>query len=252
MGEGYDALTDKEKEALRLMARGHDAKSMARHLSRSVHTVNDRLRAARRKLSVTSSREAARIVLEREGEGDAAAPENPAGKEIGDADGAAGAQDGGRPGNPARLAIAGVCIVSILIAAALVLSSQFAASEPAEPASETATAVAARDEAVATAAREWLELGDAADWQSAFDAAGATFREANTVAGWTAASHQVRSPLGDVIKRELASVRYLNAPPKGFQEVVFRTEFANRAGATETVTLVKEEGGWKVVGILIE
>ena len=249
MSEGYEALTDKEKEALRLMARGHDAKSMARHLSRSVHTVNDRLRAARRKLSVTSSREAARIVLEREGEGDAAAPENPAGKEIGDADGAARAQDGSRPGNPGHFAIAGVCIVSILIASALVLSSQFAASEPAEPASQT---VAARDEAVAAAARDWLELGDVADWQGAFDAAGTSFREANTVEGWTAASRQVRSPLGDVIKRELASVRYLNAPPKGFQEVVFRTEFANRAGATETVTLVKEEGGWKVVGILIE
>ena len=249
MGEGYDALTDKEKEALRLMARGHDAKSMARHLSRSVHTVNDRLRAARRKLSVTSSREAARIVLEREGGGNAATPEKPAGKKIGDADGATGAQDGKRPGNPARLAIAGVCIVSILAAAALVLSSQFAASEPAEPASETS---AARDEAVAAAARDWLELGDVNDWQGAFDAAGTSFREANTVAGWTAASRQVRVPLGDVLSRDLTGVRYLNAPPKGFQEVVFRTDFANRAGATETVTLVKEEGGWKVVGIMIE
>ena len=67
MQEGIDALTEKEKQALRLILRGHDAKSIARELDRSVHTVNDRLRAARRKLAVTSSREAARILLEDEG-----------------------------------------------------------------------------------------------------------------------------------------------------------------------------------------
>ena len=49
-------LTEKEKAALRLIVEGHDAKSMARALDLSVHTINDRLRAARRKLGVTSSR----------------------------------------------------------------------------------------------------------------------------------------------------------------------------------------------------
>ena len=43
-------LTDKEKEALRLLLAGHDAKSSARELGISVHTVNDRLRNARRKM----------------------------------------------------------------------------------------------------------------------------------------------------------------------------------------------------------
>ena len=60
MTDGLAQLTEKEKETLRLMVRGHDAKSMARELSLSVHTINDRLRAARRKLGVTSSKEAAR------------------------------------------------------------------------------------------------------------------------------------------------------------------------------------------------
>ena len=60
-------LTDKEKEALRLLLAGHDAKSSARELGISHHTVNDRLRAARRKLDVTTSREAARILSEAEG-----------------------------------------------------------------------------------------------------------------------------------------------------------------------------------------
>ena len=66
MMEGYQALTGKEKEALRLLLNGHDAKSMASHLGLSVHTVNERLRDARRKLSVSSSKAAARIVRDAE------------------------------------------------------------------------------------------------------------------------------------------------------------------------------------------
>jgi DNA-binding CsgD family transcriptional regulator len=67
MAEGYPALTEKEKETLRPIVRGPDAKSTARHLSLSVHTVNERLRDARRKLSVSSSREAARLLFHSEG-----------------------------------------------------------------------------------------------------------------------------------------------------------------------------------------
>jgi DNA-binding CsgD family transcriptional regulator len=65
--DGIDRLTAREKETLRLLFAGHDAKSIARHLSLSVHTVNERLRDARRKLNVSSSREAARLLAEREG-----------------------------------------------------------------------------------------------------------------------------------------------------------------------------------------
>lgn len=72
MAIGVDALTEKEKDALRLLLRGHDAKSSARELGLSVHTVNERLRDARRKLGVTSSREAARRLLAEESD----APEN--------------------------------------------------------------------------------------------------------------------------------------------------------------------------------
>ncbi|MEI4505865.1 helix-turn-helix transcriptional regulator [Sphingopyxis sp. CCNWLW253] len=61
---GLQALTEKEKETLRLLVDGHDAKSMARHLGLSVHTINERLRDARRKMSASSSREAARQLRE--------------------------------------------------------------------------------------------------------------------------------------------------------------------------------------------
>lgn len=60
MSSPVQSLTEKEKQALRLLVNGFDAKSMAQHLGLSVHTVNERLREARRKMAVSSSREAAR------------------------------------------------------------------------------------------------------------------------------------------------------------------------------------------------
>ena len=64
MRDRLDTLTDREKETLRLLLAGHDAKSIARAQDLSVHTVNERLRDARRKLGVASSREAARQLAE--------------------------------------------------------------------------------------------------------------------------------------------------------------------------------------------
>jgi len=64
MYEGLQTLNDREKEVLRLLLIGHDAKSAASALGLSVHTVNERLRDSRRKIGVTSSREAARILGE--------------------------------------------------------------------------------------------------------------------------------------------------------------------------------------------
>ena len=57
---GLDRLTGPEKEALYLLAQGHTAKSIAALTGRSVGAVNERLREARRKTGVGSSRELAR------------------------------------------------------------------------------------------------------------------------------------------------------------------------------------------------
>lgn len=244
MGEGCDALTEKEKETLRLMVRGHDAKSMANTLSLSVHTVNERLRAARRKLDVTSSREAARLLFESESGTD----ENSVDESLGDApEGQSSHKPPILKRAPKMPLLIGAIIMS-LIAAALLLSTPLAVDQS----GSADTAITVRDAELELAARRWLELGDAGEWQASFDAAGQAFREVNTVAGWTEASRQVRVPLGEVVSRNLATIRFMNAPPKGFQEVTFHTRFANRADAVETVTLVNENGEWKVVGVLID
>ena len=66
MAEGGQDLTDREREVLRLLLAGHTAKSAAAELDLSVHTINNYLREARKKLGVSSSREAARVLGERE------------------------------------------------------------------------------------------------------------------------------------------------------------------------------------------
>lgn len=56
------ALSDKELEILRLLAAGHTVKSIAARLDRSEGSINERLRDARRKTGIGSSRELARLL----------------------------------------------------------------------------------------------------------------------------------------------------------------------------------------------
>jgi DNA-binding CsgD family transcriptional regulator len=57
-----DALNERELEILRLLAGGHTVKSIAVQLGRSEASINERLREARRKTGVGSSRELARLI----------------------------------------------------------------------------------------------------------------------------------------------------------------------------------------------
>jgi DNA-binding CsgD family transcriptional regulator len=63
MAHYISKLTEREREVLRLLSRGYDIKSAAIELSISTSAVTDRLRQARRKLAVSSSREAARVFV---------------------------------------------------------------------------------------------------------------------------------------------------------------------------------------------
>lgn len=69
MAHDVSKLTEREREVLRLLARGYDIKSAALKLSISTSAVSDRLRQARGKLGVSSSREAARISVAHETSG---------------------------------------------------------------------------------------------------------------------------------------------------------------------------------------
>ncbi|MEL1251971.1 DUF4019 domain-containing protein [Aurantiacibacter gilvus] len=251
MTDAYGLLTDKEKETLRLILHGHDAKSMARELDLSVHTVNERLRNARRKLEVTSSKEAARLLLEEEGDSPQLPPNFMGHKQLGEA-GASGAAAQAVPPKARTgraLITGGILLMSLLLAVlALNPSLPFVQSEQSDTRSfEVATA----DAEMEAAAREWLALVDAGEWRASYDATGAAFRELNTSQVWEEISQDVRVPLGAVNSREAISFQQVPTPPAGHLIVTFRTSFAGQPDTMETVTLAREDGELRVVGYLI-
>jgi DNA-binding CsgD family transcriptional regulator len=67
VAERISRLSEREREVLRLLVQGHELKSIATSLGLSIHTINDRLREARGKLGVSSSRAAARLLAAEEG-----------------------------------------------------------------------------------------------------------------------------------------------------------------------------------------
>lgn len=247
MTNGYQALTEKEKQTLRLLIDGHDAKSMARHLSLSVHTVNERLRDARRKMAVSSSREAARMLREME----VGPPESIGDKHLGDALPAAMEQPHHQADSPGNIRRAGWMIGGLAMFLALSLYALASLSGGAETAPPVPAASAAETAAV-DSARRWLATVDAGDWNASWDATGKAFRSLNTSAKWAEVSKRVRTPLGAMESRELVTVDYAPAPPSGYWIIKFRTRYANRTNAMETLSLVWENGSWKVVGYTIE
>ena len=256
MTHNYQSLTEKEKQTLRLLLAGHDAKSMARHLGLSVHTVNERLRYARRKLSASSSREAARLLRESEG----APPHSLGDKELGDARAGPIAQqisqaDAGWFGNHRKFwPIGGLVMISSLVAMLALSASPQSAHDRLEPSTVASHPVPppAAETAVTQSARQWLALVDAGKWQESFTATARSFQTLNTLAMWQSASEGGRVPLGRVLSRSLTSEESIPAPPSGYQLVRFRTDFAAKAGATETLSLAREGDSWRVVGYYIE
>ncbi|RGP40479.1 Non-specific serine/threonine protein kinase [Altererythrobacter insulae] len=262
-----DDLTDKEKEALRLLLAGHDTKSSASELDISVHTVNDRLRNARRKLHVSSSREAARILGEAEGAATGGTPQIPAhtsfGIPLSGTDEDTADLTNTQPSGPFGLTwlAGGMLIMSIVIAAAIIGVVYFAdggATTAAHPPSETessqATPVAEPDSLAR--AENFLKFVDSDDWAGSWEAAGASFRDQATLEEWTGAIEPVREQVGKLQSRKLLSVQRtstLPSAPEGEYEILqYESEFSGvDIGAVETLIMVQVGEGWDVAGYFV-
>lgn len=252
MSEGYHALTEKEKQTLRLLVTGYDAKSMARHLGLSVHTVHERLRDARRKMATSSSREAARLLREVEGPTPELVGDKPIGADLAPASAQLALDPGQRPGTVPRAGwmIGGaVMTMAMAILAAVALTSGGASDAGA--AREAPAAVDASQQRAEQAARQFLALVDARDWQASYAATGSAFRTNNTLEGWSKAAQGAHGALGTAISRELLTADYSPAPPNGVWNIRFRSRFANGREETETLALAYEGGNWRVVGLLL-
>jgi DNA-binding CsgD family transcriptional regulator len=251
------ALSEREKQTLRLLLGGHEAKSIAKELGLSVHTVNERLRDARRKLGVSSSREAARILADAE----QTRPNSLGDKGLGVRAGSDRRQmidpSNQRRGAGHSLAwLGGGMLIMSLIIAAAVLSSAPHMTRAAQPqGAAAATAASPSTAAAESAARAWVGLIDRAAWADSWAAAGALFKSQLTQPQWVSTIQTVRQPLGAVSSRTLQGVTPTNAlpnvPPGEYAVVQYRTEYANKPAASETVILAHESTGWKVDGYFI-
>ena len=245
MTAGTSTLTEKERQALRLLGQGHDAKSIACHLGLSVHTIHERLRDARRKLGTSSSREAARQLLATE----ASTPENVTDIVLGAA----------VPADPAQLQPrqssrripwprwqTGALAMSAIFAVLALASLSAPAAAPPAP------AAAATEAAPVIAARQFLALVDARDWDGSWNATGQAFKALNSSAKWADVAARVHGPLGAAGSRALISADYAPAPPYGYWVVKFRSRYAGKSEAIETLSLAQEGEAWRVVGITVE
>ena len=253
MTQGYQALSEKEKQTLRLLLTGYDAKSMARHLGLSVHTINERLRDARRKMETSSSREAARLLCEIE----AQTPEMFADEPIGAASPNSPAQTAPHPGQgPGTVPQAGwmigglVMTMTMAILAAVAMASGGAGDAGA--AMEVPAAVDASQQRAEQAARQFLALVDARNWAGSYAATGSQFHKLNTLEGWSKAAEGAHGALGPAQSRELLTADYSPAPPNGVWNIRFRSRFAGGREVVETVALAYEDGKWLVVGLLLD
>lgn len=255
MQDQVQALSERERQTLRLLLAGHDAKSIAQTLGLSVHTINERLREARRKLGVGSSREAARRLAQAEG-GDphflgdkpfGVAPPAGRGKEQ-------DASAKSRRVGPRLALIAGGLTIMFAIAAAAILAASFQpAAAPTQ--APTAASVPVADKASTAAAEAWARVLDDGRWGESWRTAGTLFKSQLTEADWTAKVQPLRQQLGAVSSRKFKSVSNaatLPGAPNGEYAIVqFDAAFAMRPDAVETVVLAREGAAWKVIGYFI-
>jgi hypothetical protein len=103
----------------------------------------------------------------------------------------------------------------------------------------------------------WLDLIDRGAYAQSWDEAAAFFKNVLTKERWLESLNGVRKPLGDLVSRELASqkeARSLPGAPDGLYNLFqFKTSFAHKQQAMETLTLIQEtDGTWRAVGYFIK
>jgi hypothetical protein len=102
-----------------------------------------------------------------------------------------------------------------------------------------------------TAVYAWLALIDAGKADQSLAATSSGFRSHMQLPEWTAELAKVRTPLGAVQKRTMTAAQPMAMLPGGvkgdFVGMQFKTDFANKTGAVETIAVVHDtDGQWHV------
>jgi len=120
-----------------------------------------------------------------------------------------------------------------------------------------AAALAADAPADATAAAKvWLALVDKGDYAQSWTDSSSLMRTRISQADWAKAAQPVHETLGAVVTRAPAGVDMMKslpgAPDGDYAIVHFKSKFAKKADAKETVTMMLDGGTWKCAGYFIQ
>jgi hypothetical protein len=107
------------------------------------------------------------------------------------------------------------------------------------------------------AGQQWLSLCDQAKYGESWEMAATFFKNAVTREQWEQMATAVRSPLGQLEKRDVKSRKYqtsvAGAPDGEYVIIQFSTVFKNKKEAIETVTMMLDKDrGWRVSGYFIK
>ena len=105
------------------------------------------------------------------------------------------------------------------------------------------------------AAKSWVELCDANDYAQSWNTASIFFQSHILQVQWEWEVQLARGPLGMLVSRSVASADFATtlpgAPDGQYVVVKFNTKFTNKAAATETVTMMLDNGSWKSAGYYV-
>lgn len=104
-------------------------------------------------------------------------------------------------------------------------------------------------------AKQWLVLVDDRNYAEAYDQMSARARAKSDAGQWSQKERGLREPLGAMSSRALKDVKMTKTLPGmrdgQYATVRYDTNFAHKAGAVESVTLVSENGAWSVISYSI-
>ncbi len=104
-------------------------------------------------------------------------------------------------------------------------------------------------------AMNWLSLVDSGEYAESWRETDPFFQSELSSEQWVKTLQQVRSPLGQVVSRDVQFVvqreSMPGAPEGDYAVITLQTNFEQMPSAIETVTLHQLDGGWKTVGYFI-
>jgi hypothetical protein len=110
--------------------------------------------------------------------------------------------------------------------------------------------------AARTAAEAWLKIEDAETYDKSWAAASDYFRSQVPEQGWVRHMNEMRKPLDPLLVRDLTASEWNtempNLPKGEYVAFVYQTTFANGHPQLESVVMVHEGAGWKMVGYSVQ